>query len=393
MTVLSDFFHAIWNLLTPPLSPAILITLLATGGIVALIWRAVPAMGRQGGWAGIILLAFLFVDWGLSNALPRLGLSFGPPTSQFIVLLVARLMLAILLAGSIKLIGPIRLIGRLAPRGAALGLGLLLAFNGAGLGLEWYTTCYEPFDLQVTKISVPGPALLPDRPLRIVQLTDIHVERITRRERELLARIEALQPDLIALTGDYVNIDYNREPRARADTKAVLAQLHAPYGVYAVSGTTAVDLPGTLDDLFAGTEVIFLQDEARRLDLAQGPLYLVGVSNFEAGRDKAMMLELAAQIPPEAYAILLYHEPKLPEAAAEAGIDLYLAGHTHGGQVRLPLWGPLIRLERFGLHYVKGQFTFGGLTLYVSRGLGMEGLSLPRMRLLCPPEIVVVDIE
>jgi predicted MPP superfamily phosphohydrolase len=105
------------------------------------------------------------------------------------------------------------------------------------------------------------------------------------------------------------------------------------------------------------------------------------------------MTEVMRRVPADGYSLLLYHSPDLAEAAAEAGVDLYLAGHTHGGQVRLPFYGAIITMSAYGKRFEAGQYRVGATTLYVSRGIGMEGLRLPRVRFLCPPEIVVIDLE
>ena len=92
------------------------------------------------------------------------------------------------------------------------------------------------------------------------------------------------------------------------------------------------------------------------------------------------------------FAILLYHTPDLAPEAAEAGVDLLLCGHTHGGQVRLPLYGAVVTSSLYGKAFEIGRRQIGGLTLYVTRGLGMEGSGAPRVRFLCPPEVVLWEI-
>ena len=88
--------------------------------------------------------------------------------------------------------------------------------------------------------------------------------------------------------------------------------------------------------------------------------------------------------------ILLYHSPYLFPLAAELGIDLHLAGHTHGGQLRLPLFGALVTSSAFWKRYEAGLYRKGASTLYVSRGIGVEGKGAPRARFLAPPEVVLV---
>ncbi len=73
-------------------------------------------------------------------------------------------------------------------------------------------------------------------------------------------------------------------------------------------------------------------------------------------------------------------------------MDLYLSGHTHGGQVRLPFYGAVFTASYYGKKYEMGQYQLGPATLYVSRGIGMAGGLIPRVRLLCPPELVLVEL-
>ena len=75
-----------------------------------------------------------------------------------------------------------------------------------------------------------------------------------------------------------------------------------------------------------------------------------------------------------------------------AGVDLQLSGHTHGGQVRLPLYGALLTLSAMGKRFEAGLYRLGEMALYVNRGLGMEGGAAPRVRFLCRPEITVFDL-
>jgi predicted MPP superfamily phosphohydrolase len=93
------------------------------------------------------------------------------------------------------------------------------------------------------------------------------------------------------------------------------------------------------------------------------------------------------------FTLLLYHSPDLIEEAARQQIDLYLAGHTHGGQIRLPFYGALFTRSEHGRQYVSGLFERDGTTAYVSRGLGLEGSAMPRARFLCRPEIVSFELR
>jgi hypothetical protein len=96
---------------------------------------------------------------------------------------------------------------------------------------------------------------------------------------------------------------------------------------------------------------------------------------------------------PDKFTLLLYHTPDLMPAAVPAGIDLYVCGHTHGGQIRLPFYGAIVTSSVQGKRYEMGQYTEQATTLYVSRGIGMEGKGAPRMRFLCTPEVELFELR
>ena len=120
----------------------------------------------------------------------------------------------------------------------------------------------------------------------------------------------------------------------------------------------------------------------------------MGVRNtYIEARDVAAIRRLMSQAPPDALTVLLYHTPDLMPLARDLGVDLYLCGHTHGGQLRLPLYGAIATSSKWGKRYEMGRYREGETTLYVSRGLGVEGLGAPRARFLSPPEIILWEIS
>jgi len=356
--------------------------LLASLLLIAVFWRRRPDLRTAWLVLGAFSLLLFPADWLLIALLPRLRLSFGVVSTPLTLLQFLRmgLLLAVL---------PV-LLPKRARRSWKAVLAVFGLLQAGVLALAFYGLYLEPFALGVTRLPVSAPAFLPDRPLRILQISDLHVERVTRREQEVLARAEALQPDLIVLTGDYVNVDYLGDPQAWAEAREVLAGLRAPYGVYAVLGTT--DRPEGVPLLFEGLDIRLLEDEVEVLSLPGGDLALVGVTNNGRERDARVLDALMADLPPETYTLLLYHTPDLVESASAAGVDLVLAGHTHGGQIRLPFYGAVITFSDYGKRYEMGEYLLGGTTLYVSRGIGMEGFGMPRARFLCPPELVLVEL-
>jgi predicted MPP superfamily phosphohydrolase len=97
--------------------------------------------------------------------------------------------------------------------------------------------------------------------------------------------------------------------------------------------------------------------------------------------------------PADSMRVLLYHSPELMPVVQQYFVDLYLCGHTHGGQVRMPFYGAILTSSALGKQYEMGPYVENDTTLYISRGIGLEGMSAPRMRLLCPPEIILFTLQ
>jgi predicted MPP superfamily phosphohydrolase len=381
--------QAVWRFIsaTPAIVPLVLLPFGAW--LASRAWQ-LPMVQQAGRWAGGAVLVFGVLDWVLLSGLPHLGLSFGPVGLPLLGITAVRLVFVVVLA---------RIWRWSRHRWPMIGGGQKLAIGLALVGLSnlCLSVCafeglyVEPFRLQVTGVQVTGPGFLLSRPLRIVQISDLHVERITKREKELIELVSDLEPDMIVLTGDYLNTSYLDDPVARRDARNLIARLYAPYGVYAVTART-VDTTDAIQELFGGLDVVVLHDQVHRLSFEGGDLYVVGVSYLDRRRDETALSGLMEQVPGDAYSLLLYHTPDLVRAASEEGVDLYLGGHTHGGQIRLPLLGAVFTASAYGKRYEQGYYSLGDTTLYVSRGIGMEGMGAPRARFLCPPEIVVVSL-
>jgi predicted MPP superfamily phosphohydrolase len=346
--------------------------------LMLLALAAMPALARGSWLAGLILWLFLLGDWALLAALPRYNRSYGPAKPP-------SLLLAFL---------------RLPP--ALLPLPWSLPLQALGTLLVIYGFWIEPHRLRLTHQRLISPKLRPSPPLRVLHLGDLHAEiGVTQRERELMALVRETKPDLILFSGDFLNLSYLRDQRAWEAARTVLRELEAPLGVFAVSGSPAVDLPDVIPLVLEGlTHVRWLRDEVVALAHAGQRLDLVGLTcthkPFVDGPRLAEVLA-AAHGPSlngtQPFTILLYHTPDLAPEAAEAGVDLQLSGHTHGGQVRLPFYGALYAASLYGKRYEVGRLSEGGMTLYVTRGIGMEGKGAPRVRFLSPPEITLWELS
>ncbi len=256
-----------------------------------------------------------------------------------------------------------------------------------------YATWVEPFRIQVTRQSLQVKGWPEDRTVTFLHISDIHFERPSRREHKLLELIREHQPDLLLLTGDYLNLSSVYYPEAQQGVRKLLSQFRAPLGIYAVAGSPVVDVETVIPEIFAGLPIQWLQDDTVTLHLGEHSLQLIGVrTTYREERDITALASFPDDSTTGQTRILLYHTPDLAPAAANMGIDLYLCGHTHGGQIRLPIYGAVATSSRWGKRYEHGLYEEGGMTLYVCRGLGMEGLGAPRARFLAPPEIVLWEI-
>jgi hypothetical protein len=266
------------------------------------------------------------------------------------------------------------------------------AFRPAVGFLALYALCFmygnliEADWVQTTKteIKVSQPVLGYDR-FRIVHLSDLHLERIGRREHRMIEQLRAANPQLIVLTGDYLNV---REGAVALNE--VLGALQAPYGVFGVEGNW--DTKFVAGDLFRRNGAEYLVDDTRVLERDGRRLRLVG-QGIVPGRP---LKELLPQKDDGAYTIYLHHYPDAVDEikARDPGqrVDLFLCGHTHGGQVCLPFWGAVITLSKYHKKFERGLYSVDGMPMYVNRGVGSGGGGIPHVRFLARPEVAVIDL-
>jgi predicted MPP superfamily phosphohydrolase len=258
---------------------------------------------------------------------------------------------------------------------AAASLGALFVLGGC-LG---YGSWYEADSLSETRIEVPTPGLKRGERLRLVQLSDLHVDGPTRALAELPGRVNALHPDLLVFTGDSIN-----SVEGLPELHRVLSAIQTRFGRYAVKGNHDVWYWPD-QDLFGNGVATELTGEAQVV--ADGRVTLCGAPYGQW----AWMVRCLTDHP-SGVRVAVYHTPDVVEELAPLGPDLYLAGHTHGGQVRVPGYGAIATASRFGKRFEMGRYLVGRTTLFVSRGIGFEPAPAPRVRFLCPPEIAVIDL-
>jgi predicted MPP superfamily phosphohydrolase len=277
---------------------------------------------------------------------------------------------------------------KLSRRGFLKALGhVSLGYLVAGIGAYKYGTLLEPEWLAIEHVTIPIPRLKPlFEGFRIVQMSDFHLHPYTQIDQIANAVDEAnrLKPDLVVLTGDFVleNADsiYELAP--------VLSRLNAKYGVFSVLGNH--DLWTNASVVRSGLEEIGLpvmKNSGISLSIGQDMINLAGL---DAAWDGQPDLNLALRDLPQGIpTILLMHEPDTADIFSQnKRVSLQLSGHTHGGQVRIPILGPPI-LPEYGKKYDSGLYRVNEMWLYTNRGIGVIG---PPVRLNCRPEITEITL-
>lgn len=257
----------------------------------------------------------------------------------------------------------------------------------AAAGLAAYPL-WKARDLIVTEAVVPVGRLPRDFDgLRVALMADFHLGPYVSPAyvREAVDRANALLPDLILLGGDYILY----EARYIARVVPELGRLAAPLGVYAVTGNHDNRVNRVMTTRSLETNGI-REINNRGLWLARGNsrLRLAGVDDLRTGRpDPEAALDGASEA---GSALLLTHNPDLAETLDDARVGLTLAGHTHGGQVSLPLVGSPFVPSAFGQKYVQGLVRAPHGQVFVTRGIGTV---FPPIRLNCPPEIALLSLR
>ena len=276
-------------------------------------------------------------------------------------------------------------------RRAMLKGAVQLALGTAALGVGGvvYARSVEPEWIEVTRLRLRLPRLAPAfRGYRLVQISDIHMDRWMTRDR--LAGVVRLaneqEADLVVLTGDYVTHGVRRRLE---DLVHGLGALRGHDGVVGVLGNhdhwSSADFAR---QALRRAGAVELSNRVHRIRRGDAILHVAGVDDYWTGH--ARLDTVLGQLPAGGAAILLAHEPDFADESAPSGrFDLQISGHSHGGQVRLPLLGAPI-LPPFGQKYPMGLYRVDGMLQYTNRGVGMLS---PRVRLNCRPEITVYTLE
>lgn len=342
-----------------------------SAGLLALTSRAWPGMRT---WAFLVPMPALTIEAAVLLVCRRLRFNPGPFAGPFFLFSLTHVILS-----------PLPPLLPLAP---GFQLGIHIAVQTALLAAMVYGSVIEPLRIRLRVEEVnPG-----GREIRLFLLSDLHLDRAGAKEARVLRLAREFGPDLILWPGDVANLSFVGDPRTREQLKEFIRELCRLAPVYLSRGTVEVDEKEWVESLVEGTSATLLENEGVEAVAGGRRIGVLGVPFDgeweELERQVARLAEEYKGLP----TVLLFHSPDMIEAASEAGVFLHVAGHTHGGQIRLPLWGAIVTGSSFGERYICGRYRVGSTHLVVTRGLGMEGGGAPRLRFMCPPEVVGIRL-
>jgi predicted MPP superfamily phosphohydrolase len=270
------------------------------------------------------------------------------------------------------------------------------ALAGAG-GLVAYGGFWDRHHLELIEKTIRLRRLpVAFHGLRIAQVSDIHYDEFTEPYfvREIVRRINALNPDIVVLTGDFVTAGFLSRAlsgRLSYPCAEILSGIQCPHRLASLGNhDMLVGWPVVVDALKV-QGIPTLVDSHLPIERDGSRLWFAGLrSSLEdtPNLDDAVPHQAAPNEP----VILLAHEPDYAtHVVKHGGVDLMLSGHTHGGQIRLPFIGtPRPMLAKGGRRFVHGHFNVGPMQLYVNRGIGT--VKVP-VRILCPPELTLITLQ
>jgi predicted MPP superfamily phosphohydrolase len=222
---------------------------------------------------------------------------------------------------------------------------------------------------------------------RIVHLTDLHLRRRWPAELgEVIDRINADPPDLVLFTGDFVDSKKDHRP-ALPLVERLVKTLRPMFGIFAVVGNHDGDL---LPPRLVAMGVRVLMNERIETPVRGRPVELIGLASADRIDLDERFVHTLPPKKPGVPRMVLCHYPDLLKIAKPMAPDLYLAGHTHGGQICLPSERAIITHDSFPTRMCKGAHDIEGTCLVVNRGFGYTTLPL---RIFCPAEVVEIELK
>lgn len=260
---------------------------------------------------------------------------------------------------------------------------IILSFAVIGIFCFAYGYFVEPYRLRVRNVEIKTAKFSgKTEKIRIVHISDLHSEAKVRLEEKLPQAIAEQKPDLIVFSGDSLN-----SPDGLPVFRKCLSEITKIAPTFVVRGNWDAWYWSN-EDLFGGTGAIELDANAIELEIRGNKIRLTGIPVGKEGQ----ISDVLSSIPKDDFSVFVYHYPDKIEEIAGQNVDLYCAGHTHGGQIALPLYGALVTLSKYGKRFEGGTYKIESTWLNVNRGIGMEGGHAPRVRFWSTPEITVIDV-
>lgn len=264
--------------------------------------------------------------------------------------------------------------------------GRLLRFFLRMTGLRRYAERNMlAIDLHTLTLEFPN---LPDafHGFTVLHLADLHIDSHPGLAAQLSRVLNTVEADICLITGDYRFGVVESSDLVPHYLREVISRVRSRVGIIGIMGNhDATEDVDTLERL--GVRVLL--NEAVEVRKGTDSLWVAGVDDPDHFQldDTARAMR---SVPEGAFTLFLSHTPSLYELAEEHSVDLFLCGHTHGGQVCFPIIGPVITKTNVARKYVSGHWTHGGMTGYTSRGIGVSGA---QARFNCPPEVTLIELR
>ena len=248
-----------------------------------------------------------------------------------------------------------------------------------------YATHIEPHRLILKELTIESAKV--DKPIRILHISDIQSNSVGKYEEKVFRRIREINPDLILFTGDLIQTrDVDIEFPKIVN---LLRTLNPPYGMYGIFGDTDWRIHGYSD--YGGLKM--LESENAEIFLGNTKISIYGLSVEQSRDDNYELVNKWLDDSP-GFSIVLGHSPDYILSIMELPVDLCLAGHTHGGQIVVPFFGPIVTLSSVPRKWASGFNEVGNTRLNVSAGIGSEhAAGLPSIRINCPSEMTLITLE